>query len=276
MERILIGFDGSPASVSALTWVAERASRGPATVSLTSVVSRGTAEHSEAMRVLTDADAFLRERAPGTTVRVMSPAGGVVDVLLRSREQADLVVVGVDPGHPLRSALAGPLPLRISTRSRVPVVMVPPGWVDVGDPVTVGIDSDDSSDDAVSFGADEAFQSDRSLRLVHAWLMPTPTFTGATARMASPEAVVEGHRMTLDAATRAASLRHPALDVCAELHREGASTALLRYAPESSMLVIGTHRRGVVAGSLWGSVAHDVLWRAECPIVVVPSASRER
>jgi nucleotide-binding universal stress UspA family protein len=274
MERILLGFDGSPASVSALTWVAERAAREPATVTVTTVVARGAADSSEALQHLADADAFLREHAPGTVVHVTSSRGGVVDVLVESSEGADLVVVGITPGHPMRAVLSGALPLRVSAHSSVPVAMVPPGWVDLGDAVTVGIDSDESSDAALSFGADEALRSDRSLRLVHAWLMPTPTFAGSTTRMASPEAVVERHRMTLDAATRTASSRHPALDVCSELHRESAPTTLLRYAAESSMLVIGTHRRGIVAGNLWGSVAQDVLWRAECPIVVVPRASR--
>jgi nucleotide-binding universal stress UspA family protein len=36
------------------------------------------------------------------------------------------------------------------------------------------------------------------------------------------------------------------------------------------MLVMGTHHRGVLAGSLLGSVVQEVLWRAECPVAVVP------
>jgi nucleotide-binding universal stress UspA family protein len=63
---------------------------------------------------------------------------------------------------------------------------------------------------------------------------------------------------------------HPALTIERHLIRDSRSAALLRFASRSSLLVIGTHRRGVLVGSLLGSVAQDILWRADCPICVVP------
>ncbi len=35
-------------------------------------------------------------------------------------------------------------------------------------------------------------------------------------------------------------------------------------------MVIGSHRRGVLISSLLGSVGQEILWRAECPICIVP------
>lgn len=275
MERLLVGFDGSPASVSALSWAAERAARGPGTVqvTLTTALSRTTPDRADILRLLGDAEGYVRDRAPGTSVQLAPAAAGVIDSLVNPDEPSDLVVVGITPGHPVRALISGAIPLRVSTRSSVPVVMVPAGWVDVGDPVTVGVGSDGSSAGALRFGAAEAVAGDRPLRLVHAWLMPTPVFAGPTARMASPESIVREHRMTLDAAVRTCAHQYRRLEVRPELIRETAATALLAHAPDSSMIVIGTHRRGVLAGSLWGSVAQDVLWRAQCPVIVAPATA---
>jgi nucleotide-binding universal stress UspA family protein len=78
------------------------------------------------------------------------------------------------------------------------------------------------------------------------------------------------HRATQTAAVNWVVERYPAMNLQSELVRDSRSAALLRYAPRSSMLVIGTHHRGVLAGSLLGSVAEGVLWQAECPVAVVP------
>jgi nucleotide-binding universal stress UspA family protein len=78
------------------------------------------------------------------------------------------------------------------------------------------------------------------------------------------------HRATLDAAVSWVMERHPTISLQSELVRDSQSSALLRFGPRSSMLVLGTHHRGVLAGSLLGSVVQEVLWRAECPVAVVP------
>ena len=82
--------------------------------------------------------------------------------------------------------------------------------------------------------------------------------------------MIEDHRQILDAAVQRVLSEHPTLSVQSELIRDSRSAALLRFDWRSSLLVIGTHRRGVLVGSLLGSVGQEILWRAECPICVVP------
>ena len=270
MERIVLGYDGTLASVSALAWVAARASREVAKVGLVNVVSRFSQDRASALEQLAEAESFLRDRAPGVGVELHRLEGGVPDSLGEFAAEADLLVVGINPGHPIRAAIAGAVPLRISTHARVPVVMVPAEWVDVGDPITVGIADDDSSRTALAFAASEADATGASIRLVHAWLLPTPSFTGSAVMVANQEAVMADHRATLAAAVDWVVERYPAMNVQSEFVRDSRSAALLRYASRSSMLVIGTHHRGVLAGSLLGSVAEGVLWHAECPVAVVP------
>ncbi|MGX5770554.1 universal stress protein [Microbacterium trichothecenolyticum] len=270
MERIVLGYDGSPASVSALSWVADRAAREVAKVGVVNVVSQFVSDRRAALDQLSDAEAFLRERAPGVGVDLHRLEGGVTDALTGFAAEADLLVTGINPGHPIRAAMAGAMPLRVSAHSHVPVVMVPAEWTDIGDPITVGIADDDSSDVALAFAAREAGEGEGSVRLVHAWLMPTPAFSGATALAVTPEDVMAGHRATLEAAVDWIAERFPTVSFESELVRDSRPAALLRFAPRSSMLVIGTNHRGLLAGSLLGSVAEGVLWQAECPVAVVP------
>lgn len=270
MERIVLGYDGTSASVSALEWVAERAARARTLVGVVNVVSKLAHDRAGALDRLGEAEALLRERVPGIGVELHRLEGGAVDALSEFADDADLLVVGINPGHPIRAAFAGAMPLRLSTLSRVPVAMIPAGWVSSNDPVTVGVAGDGSSAAALAFAAREARDTGDPLRMVHAWLMPTPSFSGSTVLVQTTESVIAEHRVVLDDALSWVLARHATLPIQTELVRDSRSAALLRFAGRSSMLVIGTHHRGTLAGSILGSVAQEVLWHAECPVMVVP------
>lgn len=271
MERIVLGYDGTSASVSALEWVAERAVRGPAMVGVVNVVSKLARDRAATLDRLGEAEAILRERAPGTGVELHRLEGGTANALTEFADEADLLVVGINPGHPIRATVAGALPLRLSTFSRVPVTMVPAGWVAANDPVTVGVAADESSGAALAFGVREAKVTSTTLRLVHSWLMPTPSFSGNTVLVQTTDSVMAEHREVLEHALAWVLERHATLPIQTELVRDSRSAALLRFAGRSSMLVIGTHHKGILAGGVLGSVGQEVLWHAECPVTVVPN-----
>ncbi|WP_349428126.1 universal stress protein [Microbacterium sp. LWS13-1.2] len=270
MERIVLGYDGSPAAVSALNWTAARSARGMTKVDVVLVASPSTKDRTPGVERLAEAEAALRERIPGLEVELHRLDGEVTASLAEAAQGADLVVIGIHTGHPIRAAANGWTPLRLSLRVQTPVCIVPAGWTEGGDPVTVGIADDDSSDAALDFGIGEASTTGTGLRLVHSWLMPSPTFDYGTALTVDPAVVIDGHRRILDDTAREVARRRPTLSVTKELIRDSRSAALLRFASRSSLLLIGTHRRGVLAGTLLGSVAQEVLWRADCPVCVVP------
>ena len=270
MERIVLGYDGSPAAVSALSWTAARAARGVAKVDVVLVVSPLMRDRAPGLERLSDAETFLLDRLPGLEVELHRLEGSVTESISQAATDADLVVIGINSGHPIRAAAAGWTPLRLSTRSTTPVYMIPAGWVQGDDPVTVGVADDGTSDAALSVGVAEATTTSTGLRLVHSWLMPTPTFDAAAVWTMDADAVIDAHRQTLDSAVQRVLKECPALPVEGHLIRDSRSAALLRFASRSSLLVIGTHRRGVLVASLLGSVAQDILWRADCPICVVP------
>jgi nucleotide-binding universal stress UspA family protein len=274
MERIVLGYDGSPASVSALSWTAARSARGATHVDVVLVASPSSRDRGPGLERLGDAEAFLRERVPGLDVELHRLDGAVPESIAGAAEGADLVVIGIHPGHPIRAAAAGWTPLRVSVQATAPVCMVPAGWVEGNDPVTVGVADDGSSQSALDFAVAEAKATGVGIRLVHSWLMPSPVFDYGTAVTIDPTAVIEDHGRILRAAAEHVLREGPSVSVERELIRDSRSAALLRFASRSSLLLIGTHRRGALAGTVLGSVAQEVLWRADCPVCVVPPQRR--
>jgi nucleotide-binding universal stress UspA family protein len=236
MKRILIVDDGTAASASATEWAASRAPRAAARLEILSADAAGP-DAAEAI-------------APG----------------------ADLLVVGVDQRRTTRVALPDAMALQAGGAT---VVVVPAGWVATADPVTAGVADDESSSGALAFAAREAEANGVPLRLVHAWLMATPPFPQGAAeasdhRSQTPQEAMAQHRGTLDAAAASVGREHPRLDVQSELVRDSTSAALMRFAPRSSLIVVGAHRRGPFAGHLLGAVAQGIAWQAPCPVALVP------
>lgn len=271
MERIVIGVDASPASRSALAWVADRAARHPAEVDVVHVARHPGTGREDPLAL---AEQLLRERVPGQVVRFHRVDGPVARSLGDESADADLLVIGVDPAHPVRAAVGGWLPIRVIARTHAPLCIVPAGWEPrPGDGVTVGWEDDLSSAEALTFAATEAGRGDGRLRVVHAWRLPEPVADGAAALLVRPDHVLQEHRELLDATVRALESRFPALHVEAELVRASAVDALALHSETATMAVIGTHRDGVLASGYLGSVAQELLWRTSGPVVVVPSSS---
>ncbi|HET8928350.1 MAG TPA: universal stress protein [Microbacterium sp.] len=251
MERILVADDGSAASTSAMEWAASRARREAATID---VLSAETAAGE-----------------PGGDVGVRGNIGARGDI----RGPGDLLVVGADHGRPTRAALTD---AASRPAGGITVVVVPAGWVATADPVTVGIADDESSSGALAFAAREAETNRVPLRLVHAWLMATPPFARARAEASephvqTPDEAAAQHRRTLEAAAGWVDQRHPRVEVQRELVRDSMVAALLRFAPRSSLIAVGTHRRGPFADHLLGRVAQAAAWQ-DCPIALVPVTPR--
>lgn len=275
MQRLVLGYDGSPAAVAALDWTAARCARSLARVDVINVASSLTRDRAESVQRLAEAEAVLRARAPGVLLGLHRLEGTMPEALVDFARDADLAVIGLRPGHPVRAA-AQDRALPRALESVAPVCMVPAGWTEKAGPVTVGITGDRSSDAAASFAAREARAMSTSVRLVHAWLMPAPRAVGSMAPAVDPAAEFRRHRALLDEAVARLVDEHPTLAVSDDLVRESRAAALVSSSARSSMLVIGTHREG--AGLELGSVAEDVLSRARCPVCIVSggAASRSR
>lgn len=268
MEHVVLGFDGSNASIVALDWVAERAARRQCRVDVVTV-ARSNPLAGPAME-FGDAERRIADRAPGAEVLSRTVAGGMPEGLLRAAENADLLVVGAHRRGHMRSALAAWLPLGTVSRAKVPAVVVPDDWTFNDGPIVVGIDDDDSSSAAVPFAAIEAEAAGATLSLVHAWQMPLHTAERDSTVLASSSSVKAAHREMLDRAGDRVVEDHPALRLDRALVHDNPSAALLGLAARASLLVLGTHHRSRLGAMVVGSVCQDALWQSACPVCIVP------
>lgn len=271
MVRIVLGYDASPAAKAALAWVADRATRGRTTVELVTVTNMLLSDYVAAEDALDKGARTLRNLVKGVKVDAHSVDGTMPNSLIEDARSADLLVLGVTQSRPVRTALRGWIPAKAAARAKVPTVLVPEGWTPSEHPVMVGVDDDPSSDAAIVYGAREAVANSVPLRLVHAWQMPMPTVEGSIALLASPIEVKNVHRRILDDAGHLVMEAYPELGVEEVLVADNPSSALLARAERTSLLVLGTHHRGLIAGAALGSVAQDIMWQVPCPVCIVPA-----
>lgn len=276
MDKVILGYDGSDASEAALEWAAHRARFERTELEIVLVTNMFSSDRQEADKTLDAAARRWRSLVPDVPADVRRLNGLIPGTLTNAARDADLLVLGVHPGSRVRTMLNGWVPLRIAARSRIPTALVPAGWSATDEPVTVGVDDDDSSMAALLFAAKTASVQGLPLRVIHSWLMGTPELRGATAVRLSPGEIAEAHERLLDTAVARVRERHPDVVVLHELVRDNPTSALTRAAERSSTVVIGTHGRGVVAGGYLGSIGLDLIGSLRRPICVVPTTGHLR
>lgn len=269
MENITLGYDGSATARSALDWVADRCRRREAQVTIVDVSTLWSGQRAGDDASLEQASRMLQEQAPGTGVISVRLHGPVAEELADISQGADLLVLGVHRDARLRALVSGMLPLRVTARAHLPVVLVPQDWHPRDGAVVVGIDDDDSSEPALDFAVREADADHRPLHLVHAWLIGGRSLPETTDDAPSSR-VAQAHHGILAAAMQRARDRVPALSVRESLVRDNPTSALAHSARDAAMVVIGTHGRGPTAGVFLGSVAWDLVGELDTVLCVVP------
>lgn len=281
MSKILVGIDGSERGVRALTWAAKRAAATGAEVTCLLVIdprfTRGAREEAEAVRAAAvEAISAARDQVttlyPHVATRALTLEGKVLDSLVDAAKDYDLVVLGSHHGSSARENIGGAKGLRVAVSTTTPTAVVPSDWSPDDDRrgIVVGIAVDDSSDEAVRFGVEEALRSSQPLRLVSTWGLPA--FLSRPAKALGGELAEVGtqHQQRLDALVAQLREEHPGLEVAGEAV-EGASPtrAMLDYCRDYGTLVLGTHTTSALGRTLFGSLTHSVLMNLEIPTVVV-------
>jgi nucleotide-binding universal stress UspA family protein len=135
--------------------------------------------------------------------------------------------------------------------------------------IIVGTDGSRHSLRAVEWAADEAVLRGSSLRIVHA-VAPWLYDQNVDPRLLAVRGwLLAGGEECLGMAVEAARARAADLDVCGEMVAGGASRTLLDQARNASLIVLGSHGVGTVAGLLLGSTALQVVAHTPGPAVVV-------
>ncbi|HLS16148.1 MAG TPA: universal stress protein [Beutenbergiaceae bacterium] len=302
MERedtILVGMDGSAASLNALDWALARARLVGWSVHLVcayalptfaaGTIDGGyatlddTAIREGAQAVLDEAEAKCagHDVAVTTSLETGDAAGVLVDLSAQVR----MAVVGTRGRGGFAERILGTVSSALPAHAHCPTVVVP-HRIDTDDDeaegsplplpvqrIVVGVDGSDSAKSALECAIDEAETWAAELTAV----VGVPMGAGAGLLGWLPagvdrETLLEDVKSGLDVAVerategRSVDVRRHALD--------GTGAALLaEFSTAVDLVVVGSRGRGGFAGMLLGSTSQTVLHHASCPVLVVPSRS---
>lgn len=142
--------------------------------------------------------------------------------------------------------------------------------------IVVGVDGSTGADRALAWALEEAHRRGAEVEAVLAYHEPVTTWIGVVDQPPLSPEVRERAREDAQRAVAEAVGRAERTSGVHDVHVEpivanGApATVLIDCAQRADLLVVGTRGRGGFAGLLLGSVSHQVLHHAPCPVVVVP------
>jgi nucleotide-binding universal stress UspA family protein len=136
--------------------------------------------------------------------------------------------------------------------------------------IVVGVDGSETSRQALAWAVDEAARRDATVEAVHAWHLPYAEGFAFTSSAFDPTLYESAARDVLTADI--AAVEGAAAVVEPVVVHGAAAPMLLERAAGADLLVVGTRGRGGFAGLLLGSVSHQLVQHAPCPVVVVPAA----
>lgn len=272
MKTIVVGFDGTNASLVAVDWAAERAAHGSTRLEIVTIGGTILSDESQIGASLRAAELRVRDRAPDCEVTSRRVEGTMPAALLEQAAAADLLVVGAHRNGAASSIMSARF-LRLATGSAVPIVVVPDHWSPSDAAIVVGLSGHEASSQAVEVAAGEADATGASLAIVHAWEMPVPRVEGPISLRASPIQVRAQHAKVLRDANQRLRAAYPRLLAEQILSHGDTAGLLLARARDASLLVIGMAHRGILADALLGSVTRELLTHSTVPVCIVPNAA---
>jgi nucleotide-binding universal stress UspA family protein len=283
----VVGYDGSPASLSAARWAAEAAHRSRRRLRLVHAVpwpilhtASGTATvvgleqvRSAAERLLDTVRRDLRADRPDLVIQSEVVAGEPVPVLLHEATESSALVLGTRGLGELRDLAAGSVMAHLTTHASSPVVVVPAGWeerTDIGDEIVVGVDGSEQSAAAIDFAFRYADVMGGSVTAVMAWHDPKRNGPGDILPLVYDlDALEQESAATLGEALAGRAVDHPDVKATGKLVRGPAANVLVDASQHARLLVVGSRGRGRFRGLLLGSVSRAALHHAKCPVAVV-------
>jgi len=138
-------------------------------------------------------------------------------------------------------------------------------------PIVVGVDGSEGARRALRWAANEAAVRRDELTLVFAWERPQAYAPlGLGAYPVDPEPIEGAAQSMLDGFVQEARELAPDVHVGGLLVEGPPAGALLDAARSADLLVVGSRGLGGFRSLLLGSISHQVVQHAPCPVVIVP------
>jgi nucleotide-binding universal stress UspA family protein len=138
--------------------------------------------------------------------------------------------------------------------------------------IVVGVDTSDSSKEALKWGAEQARLTGADLRVVMSWFLPAGAYWVALPGDVDFEAET---RKALAATVEQALGPDPAIPVEMVVVQGSPAPVLIEESQHADLLVVGSRGHGAFTGMLLGSVSEHCVSHAACPVVVVRGHRRE-
>ncbi|MFJ5811962.1 universal stress protein [Streptomyces sp. NPDC093093] len=303
-RTVVVGLDGSPASLAAAEWAAHEARlrrlplkllhaveywappygyaslAGPSAPALASTEYWGERIPREALKQLT-------ERHPGLDISTEQLDGQPLTVLAGAAQEAEVLVLGSRGLGAMTGFLVGSVSQAVLAHAERPVVVVRTGpWVESAylsahdgsgpqegayRPVVLGLDLSRPCDELLGYAFDAAAARRAPLRVVHGWSMP-PAYTFDPALIAPEirDGMAAGTATALEDALRPWRSKYPEVQVEEESSVGPAAGHLVEASASASLVVVGRRIRRSAIGTHLSPVAHSVLHHSAAPVAVVP------
>jgi nucleotide-binding universal stress UspA family protein len=291
-RRIVVGVDGSTASMRAARWAAAEAERrGDALdvvhawmvpyplnppdyfVDPAPFEAQGAAVLDRAMKSLAAGGPLGVDARPVLVREYPSKA------LLRVAAGAELLTVGSRGRGGFSGLLLGSVSQSCVHHAPCPVAVVPHGWsgTDHGR-IVVGVDGSPPSYRALRWAVHEAVRRNARLDVVNAYNYLEAVLPMAIAPGVDCEVLEKSSTSLLEQMLGSVLPLHGPRPPAVELvpAHSGAVRALLKAAIGADLLIVGSRGRGGVRGLLLGSVSQQCAHHARCPVIVVRERDRER
>ncbi|MER7014461.1 universal stress protein [Saccharopolyspora sp. NPDC000359] len=262
--RVVVGVDGSAASLAAAEWAADEAElRHAEQLEFVAVTRDPSGDDAAWATVRPLADRFAAHRSE---VAAEVVHGNPADVLVQRSDGAELVAVGTRGRGALAATLLGSVSAKLAAHARCPVVVAREHRR--SGPVVVGVDNSPRSLAALRYAFDAAARYGCELVAVQAWqdleLAPiVPPLEHELAAMR--DEALRGLAEQLAGCAES----YPDVPVHRVAQRGHPVSGLAAAAEGARLLVVGHRGRGGFTGLLLGSVAVGVLHHAQCPVAVV-------
>lgn len=281
---VIVGLDGSGPSEAALDWAVRESVKQQRPLHIVHTewyaFSPGPMESEARLRhdarVFADgAVAAAKRTAPELEVAAVVGQDHPARVLVGLSEHAEMVVVGSRGLGGFAGLLLGSVSHEVAAHAHCPVVVVGDHYRDglhasSTGRVVVGVDVAHPSDPVL--GAAFAYATTHSVGVlaVHAWVpyYLEGALVGAPMIGDWREDIATG-REALRTAMTPWRAKYPEVTLEERVVMAPAAEALVRLGEDAALIVVGTRGRGELASLALGSVSHDVLRRARCPVMVV-------
>jgi nucleotide-binding universal stress UspA family protein len=282
---VLVGTDGSAPAQAAVRWAAMEAQRRGTALTIVNAYDstwaatpglprRDLAEAADlAETIVTDACAEVGTLAFAVTAHAVVAPGDPAAVLLEHSAAAGLLVVGHRGRGGFASLLLGSVGQQVSAHARCPTVVVRGRVSAVDGPVAVGVDSSPGGRAALGAAFTSARMRHAPVLAVHAYPDPLPPITPGLPFILPPDAkhVARYHADQVDNMLAGWRSEFPDVRVEAEVATGTAAGLLVDASHHAQLVIVGSRGHGTLTGTLLGSVGHQLLHHADCPVMITRS-----